>query len=123
MKVLKQLGIILGICLLGEVTIRLLPFSFPSSVISLIILAVLLAVKVLKEEQIKETADFLAGAMAMFFIPPSIGIFEELELLKGQLLAVCIVVLISLLFTFLSASFSAILIQKIQRRIHHERNI
>ena len=51
-KILKQLGIILALCLVAETVASLLPVTIPSSVIAILILALLLGVKVLKEEQI-----------------------------------------------------------------------
>ena len=48
-KILKQLGIILALCLIAEVIASLLPVTIPSSVIAILILALLLTFKVLKE--------------------------------------------------------------------------
>ena len=42
MKILMQLAIILLICLLGEVLAALLPFPFPASVISMLLVLALL---------------------------------------------------------------------------------
>lgn len=117
MKIIKQLIIISGICLTGEVIVSILPFAFPSSVISLILVAVLLIVGWLKEEHIQESADFLMGTMAMFFLPLNIGIFEELEALQGQVAIIIVIALISLVITFLSATGAAILTKKIMNRI------
>ena len=60
MKILIQIGIVLGIYWLSEGIAAILPFSFPASVISLILVLVLLLLRVLKEEQIREKADFVA---------------------------------------------------------------
>ena len=40
-KILKQLGIILAICLAAEFIVSLLPIAFPSSVMAILILALL----------------------------------------------------------------------------------
>ena len=100
-KILKQLGIILAICLAAEFIVSLLPIAFPSSVMAILILALLLFTKILKEEHIRETGDFLLSNMALVFVPISIGMVEDFGLLKGQLAGFLIVVCISLVMTFL----------------------
>ena len=110
-KILKQLGIILALCLVSEVITSLLPVTVPSSVIAILILALLLTIRFLKEEQIKETADFMLDNMALVFVPISVGMVEDLELLKGQILGFLIVVCISLILTFLGTYASVRVIQ------------
>ncbi|MCI5868547.1 MAG: CidA/LrgA family protein [Dorea sp.] len=116
-KILKQLGIILALCLVAETVASLLPVTIPSSVIAILILALLLGVKVLKEEQIKETADFMLDNMALVFVPISVGMIEDLELLKGQVLGFLIVVCISLILTFLGTYASVRVIQICMKKI------
>lgn len=115
-KILKQLGIILALCLVAEVIASLLPVTIPSSVIAILILALLLTCKVLKEEQIKETADFMLDNMALVFVPISVGMIEDLELLKGQVAGFLVVVCISLVLTFLGTYASVRIVQKCMKR-------
>ena len=115
-KILKQLGIILALCLVAEVIASLLPVTIPSSVIAILILALLLTFKVLKEEQIKETADFMLDNMALVFVPISVGMIEDLELLKGQVVGFLVVVCISLVLTFLGTYASVRIVQKCIKR-------
>ena len=115
-KILKQLGIILALCLVAEVIASLLPVTIPSSVIAILILALLLTFKVLKEEQIKETADFMLDNMALVFVPISVGMIEDLELLKGQVFGFLVVVCISLVLTFLGTYASVRIVQKCMKR-------
>lgn len=100
LKVLKQLGIILAICLAAEAVVSLLPFAFPSSVMAILFLALLLGTGILKEEMIRETGDFMLASMALVFVPLAVGITEEMEALKGQAVGFLIVVLVSLVITF-----------------------
>ena len=85
-KLLVQIGIVFGICLLGEWIASLLPFVFPSSVISMILLFLLLLIGLLKVEHIREKTDFLLKNMAFFFIPSGVALMEQTELLKGKIL-------------------------------------
>lgn len=100
LKILKQLGIILMVCLAAEAVVSLLPFTFPSSVMAILFLAFLLGTGFLKEEAIQETGDFMLASMALVFVPLAVGITEELEALKGQAAGFIIIVLISLVVTF-----------------------
>ena len=110
-KILKQLGIILAICLAAEFIVSLLPIAFPSSVMAILVLALLLFTKILKEEHIRETGDFLLSNMALVFVPISIG------LLKGQLAGFLIVVCISLVMTFLGTYASVRIVQICMKRL------
>ena len=73
-KLLVQIGIVFGICLVGEGISRVLPFAFPASVISMILLFLLLLSGALKVEHIHEKGDFLLRNMAFFFIPSGVGL-------------------------------------------------
>ena len=69
MKIIKQIGIIFAICWISTVIEALLPFSFPASVIGMILLLLCLITGVLKIHHIQEKSDFLLSNMAFFFIP------------------------------------------------------
>ncbi len=116
MKVFKQLGILLILCLLAEFFVSLLPISFPSSVMAILILSVLLVFEVIKEHHIRETADFLLANMALVFVPMAVRMLGELDVLKGHVLGFLAVVLCSLLLTFFGAYGSARLVQIYQRK-------
>ena len=64
MKILTQLAIVFGICLVGECISAILPFAFPSSVIGMILLFLLMLVKIIKERHIKDVSQFLLKNMA-----------------------------------------------------------
>ena len=88
MKIIRQIGIIFTVCWLSLVIEKLLPFTFPASVIGMILLFLCLFTGVLKIEHIQEKADFLLGNMAFFFV---------------QLVFVCI---ISTIITFAVTAWS-----------------
>ena len=117
MKILKQLTLILAICLAAEALVAFLPFAFPSSVAAILILAILLGAKLLKEQQIQETADFMLKNMALVFVPLAVGMVEDLELLKGQAAGFLIVVGISLILPFLGTYGTVRLVKKRMSRL------
>lgn len=54
MKIVTQVGIIFSICWISQIIEKLLPFSFPASVIGMILLFILLCVHILKVDHIRE---------------------------------------------------------------------
>ncbi|MDO5540684.1 MAG: CidA/LrgA family protein [Eubacteriales bacterium] len=116
MKIVKQIGLIFSIYLGSEIISKLLPFSLPGSVISLVVIAVLLATNRMKEEDIRETADFLLKIMAMLFVPAGIGVVEDFSSVQGQLWKIIFIVIAALIITFLGSYLVASLVQKIAER-------
>ena len=66
MKIIRQIGIIFTVCWLSLVIEKLLPFTFPASVIGMILLFLCLFTGVLKIEHIQEKADFLRKYGVLF---------------------------------------------------------
>lgn len=96
MPVLAQLCVIFAVCLASEGISAILPFSFPSSVIGMLVLLVLLGLKVVRPRQLQQTSSLLMDNMAMFFIPACVGIIRYADVLLANF---WVVVLISILTT------------------------
>lgn len=97
MRIIRQLAIIFGICLVGEFLYRKVGIPLPGNIIGMLILLSLLCLKIVKIEHIKETSDFFLKNIALFFLPPSIGIIAVGDEILGQwplLLFICIVLTI-----------------------------
>ena len=72
----------------------LLPIPFPASVISMVLLFLLLATKLLRPHHIKEKSNFLITNMACFFVPAGVGILRYADVLWANLLpllAICFI--------------------------------
>ena len=113
MDLIKQLAIISGICLAGEVISGVLPFTFPGSVISMLMVLILLILKVLKEESINKVSDFLLQNMSLFFIPAATAIIKEIEVLKTDILILIFISIISTVITFLATYYTVCFVAKI----------
>ena len=105
-KLLVQIGIVFGICLLGELIAKLLPFVFPSSVISMILLFLLLLSGLLK--------------VAFFFIPSGVALIEQMDVLKGKILPLLAICLITTILTFMVSAFTIRLVTAWQKRLSKE---
>lgn len=121
MKLLVQIAVVFGICLVGEGIAAWLPIPFPSSVISMILLFLLLLAGALKPHHIKEKADFLMKHMAFFFIPAGVGIMEQYTLVKDSLLPLLLVVVLTTLITFSVAAFTVQGVLALQRRLEKKK--
>lgn len=74
MKYIKQIFIILGITLAGELLNRLLPLPVPAGVYGLFLMLAALMSGAVKLEQVEEAGSFLMEIMSMMFIPATVGI-------------------------------------------------
>lgn len=100
MKIMMQLAIIFLLCLIGEAVAAVLPFSFPASVISMILVFCFLYWGPLKVYHIRKQTDFLLDNMAFFFIPPAVSIVENLHYMEGKLAILIFICFISVFTTF-----------------------
>ncbi len=116
MKLFKQILILFSICLLSEFISKLLPFSFPSNVISMIVLLLLLISKVIRTESIRDISEFLLQNMAFFFIPATVAIIDEYDYLKDKILILLFISLFSLIITFIVTAFTVTLTTKLMNR-------
>lgn len=106
MKLMLQIGIVFGICLIGEMISNILPFAFPSSVISMLLLLVLLLFRVIKVSYIREKTDFLLKNMAFFFIPSGVALMENVDVVKGHIIQLLVICFLTTMLTFVATSFT-----------------
>jgi holin-like protein len=105
-KLGRQMGIIFGIYWLSQVIEGLLPFSFPASVIALILILVLLLTRVLKPEHIRETGDFLQAGIAFFLIPVMVGLVNYVEVIAQNAVAFFVICFVSTVLTFAAVAWT-----------------
>jgi len=117
MKIMYQIGLLFGVCLVGEMIAALLPIPFPGSVLSMIILFLLLFSRVIKPGQIKELTDFLLKNMGFFFIPAGIGILSCFDRIRDQILPLLAVVLIMSVLVFGATALTVQGVIRLQDRI------
>ena len=122
MSILKQIGVIFGLCWISEIIVSYLPFAFPSSVLALLLLFLLLLTGILKTEHIREKSDFLLTNMAFFFIPSGVRLINYFDVLKDNIIPVIIICIITTILTFAATAYSMkITINLIERRKNNER--
>lgn len=100
MKIICQIAIIFTICWISQIVEAILPFPFPASVIGMVLLLILLLIRALKVDHIREKSDFLLSNMAFFFIPAGVSIINYFDILASNLIPLLVICLVSTLLTF-----------------------
>lgn len=113
MNIMLELGLILAICLAGEWIAALLPFAFPASVISMVLLMLLLLTGIVKERMIQSVSKFLVVNMGLFFVPALVGTLQYLDVLKSQLFPFFIVTFLTTPLVYLAAAWSVQALMKL----------
>ncbi len=93
LKYIKQVCIILGICLLAELMEYFIPLPIAASIYGLVLMLIALMTKIVPLKEVEDVADFLTGNIAILFIPPTVGIMASVEEIKQiliPLLVICI---------------------------------
>ena len=85
MNIMAEAAIIFGVCLISEGLSALIPVAFPTSVIALLLLGLLLFTRILKPEHIQRLSGFLVANMAFFFLPSCVGVMEHAPIILRQL--------------------------------------
>lgn len=82
MKYLKQASILFAFTFISEILNRIIPLPIPASIYGLVFLFLCLEFKIIKIDQIKDTADFLLAILPIMFVPSSVGFIKALPLMK-----------------------------------------
>ena len=83
--------IIGGITFAGELLHAWLPLPVPASVYGMILLFLCLCLKIIKEDQIRETADFLLLIMPVLFVGPGVGIIDNYMAVSDAILPLSLI--------------------------------
>ncbi len=108
MKIMKQLMILFLVCLISYGISLVLPFTFPASIISMLLMLLLMLLRIIRPESIRETAELLLANMAFFFIPSGVQIFAYYHVIRGDVLQLLLVCLLSLVITFAVTAFTVL---------------
>lgn len=99
MKLLRQLGITLVLCLLGELINLIFHTPIPGNVLGMLLLFLALSLNIIKVNMVDKLSDFLLDHLSFFFIPAGVGIISALPILSGKWTAFLSIILISSVIT------------------------
>ena len=100
MKYLTQFLRILAFTMAGELLQRLVPLPIPASVYGLVLLFGALNTGLVKLEQVKDAGGFLISILPILFVSPAVGILDNWEAIRGALIPILALTLLSTVLTF-----------------------
>ncbi len=100
MKYLTQFFWILLFCALGEVLAAVIPFPIPAAIYGLVLLFLALSFKIIRLEQVSDTARFLIRVMGVFFVSPVVNILAYWGVIAPNLGAICVIILVTTVLVF-----------------------
>ena len=95
MKHLISIGIITAVCFAGELLYFLLPLPIPASIYGLLLMLILLLTGIVKVHQVELTSNFFLKVMPLFFLEPAVKLMTSLPALKGNIISILFLCLIS----------------------------
>ncbi|MEG2506167.1 MAG: CidA/LrgA family protein [Longicatena sp.] len=113
MKIFREVIIIFGLYVLGELLSSSLSLPLPGSLVGMLLLFVLLYTNIIKLEQIASFSNFLLGHFPFFFIPAGVALMSSFYKIEDTWF---ILLLICLVTTFLTMGLSGKTIQKLLER-------
>lgn len=123
MKVLKQIAVIFGICLLGQMAAELIPVPFPGSVMSMVFLFIIFMLNWIKPKTLSEVNGFLLENMAFFFIPSGVGIITQYDIIKNSVVQILIICVVSTVVTFAATAYTVKFVMGIQSRVRTKKGV
>ena len=98
MYIFKELVFILAFYLLGEGISLVLPFSFPGSIIGMLVLFATLILGWIRLEDIQNISRFFLKYMPLFFIPAGVSVMASYDLIAASIIPIIFTLVLSTLF-------------------------
>lgn len=105
MQVIIGFFIILAHLVAGNLLSTLSGGFIPGSVIGMVLMFISLLTGLVKDHQIRTVATFLTDNMTMFFLPAFMGIMDLWGIIKMNIVAWVILVVVSTIMVLLSTAF------------------
>lgn len=116
MKYLRQLATLFAFCVAGDALSVLTAGKLPGNVLGMSLLFALLALGLVKLSHVENAADFFLQNMAFFFLPACLGILDVFPQIRGVLLPILAVILLTTLLTAGAAAGTVHLVLRLQAR-------
>ena len=97
MHILRQCVIIFLCLAFGELVVDLTGTRFPSALIGMLLLTLLLTVGWIRLEWVKGISDLLLAHFGLFFVPPGVALMLYVDLITAELLPIAVATIISTL--------------------------
>lgn len=122
MKYLKQVSILFTFTFISEILNKIIPLPIPASIYGLVFLFLCLEFKIIKIDQIKDTADFLLAILPIMFVPSSVGFIKALPLMKKYGIQFLIIGVSTTFLVMIVSGLITQLILRIKKRFNKKSN-
>lgn len=116
LKYLKEIAIIFGITMVGEILNSIVPLPVPAGVYGLFILLGLLCSGILKVSDVSATGDFLLDMMPIMFVPAAVSLIDKIEELKAVLIPLFVISVVSTLVVMTVTGKTTELVLRFRKR-------
>lgn len=89
---------------IGELLSMIIRGFIPGSVLGMILLFLCLFFKVMKPENVRQTATVITKNMALFFVPAAVGLMAYTGLLSQSFMAIAFAIVISTILTIVTVA-------------------
>ncbi|MDR0534777.1 MAG: CidA/LrgA family protein [Puniceicoccales bacterium] len=122
MKLLVQFTRILLLYFGCEALVRLLVLPVPGALLGMLALTAFLCLGIIRTEHVEDACRLFLRDMALFFIPPAVGILASFHHLRGNVLAfVCVVAVSTVLVFAVTAFVTGALIRRAENAVGRAR--
>ena len=118
---IRYCAIIFGCLALGELIVYLTGIHFPSSIIGMILLTLFLHLGWIKLHWVKAFSDMLISHLGLFFVPPSVAILADFDLIAKNFWSISVAIVVSTIIVMVVTGHVYQFIRK--RTKHHHENI
>lgn len=95
MKYLLQFSIIGCVTCISELLSYFIPLPIPAGIYGLVLLFLLLCLKIVRLEWVENAADFLLSVMPVMFVPATVGLMTQWEVIKNDVWGLLITTVVS----------------------------
>lgn len=99
MKIFRQLIIIIGLYITGDVISKTFSLPIPGNILGMLILLFLLITKVIKLDDVEDTSNFLLSHLSFFFIPAGVGLISSFSIIKNSFLQIILICIVTTIIT------------------------
>lgn len=116
MRILRQVLILLGVWLAGELISRGLGLPIPGNVIGMFLLLALLQCRVIQVTWLTEITGFFLDNISFFFIPGAVALIVYFDQIKSNLAPMLVSIVVSTVAVFLVTGWSVQALLGVARR-------
>ena len=113
MSIILQTLTIFAFSYVGTLISTTFKLPIPGSIIGIVLLFSALYFKIIKVKQVEPVGNWLKDHMALLFIPITVGLMEEFDIISPHLFKLTLIIMISTALTY-------ILVAWVVERINHD---